>query len=82
MAAGGGTDADPPVRPNRLKQQCANLNDSKFWKSHELTQNPGRRSGQRGGQSAVRHHHVKAAPASLFMVEKYLRASELVSVRR
>lgn len=57
--------------------------DSKFWE--EISASLKSLAGTTGEVVVSPHSGiviVKAAPASLFMVEKYLRASELISVRQ
>ncbi|OYW35666.1 MAG: hypothetical protein B7Z35_14735 [Hydrogenophilales bacterium 12-61-10] len=81
---GGGTDSSPASASQSLETSSVQTStDSKFWE--EVTSSLKTLVGEAGSvvvspQSGI--IIVKAAPASLFMVEKYLRASELVSVRQ
>jgi MSHA biogenesis protein MshL len=81
---GGGTDSGPASASKSLETSSVQTStDSKFW--DEVTNSLKTLVGEVGSvvvspQSGI--IIVKAAPASLFMVEKYLRASELVSVRQ
>jgi len=81
---GGGTDSGPASASKSLETSSVQTStDSKFWE--EVTNSLKTLVGEVGSvvvspQSGI--IIVKAAPASLFMVEKYLRASELVSVRQ
>ncbi|MDO9220233.1 MAG: secretin N-terminal domain-containing protein [Thiobacillus sp.] len=81
---GGGTDSAPASASKSLETSSVQTStDSKFWE--EVTSSLKTLVGEAGSvvvspQSGI--IIVKAAPASLFMVEKYLRASELVSVRQ
>ena len=83
-SGGGGTDSSPASASQSLETSSVQTStDSKFWE--EVTSSLKTLVGEAGSvvvspQSGI--IIVKAAPASLFMVEKYLRASELVSVRQ
>ena len=81
---GGGTDSAPASASKSLETSSVPTStDSKFWE--EVTNSLKTLAGDAGGvevspQSGI--IIVKAAPANLFMVEKYLRASELISARQ
>lgn len=81
---GGGTDSGPASASKSLETSSVQTStDSKFWE--EVTNSLKTLVGDAGSvvvspQSGI--IIVKAAPASLYMVEKYLRASELVGVRQ
>ncbi|HQT31616.1 MAG TPA: secretin N-terminal domain-containing protein [Thiobacillus sp.] len=83
-SGGGGTDSSPASASQSLETSSVQTStDSRFWE--EVTSSLKTLVGEAGSvvvspQSGI--IIVKAAPASLFMVEKYLRASELVSVRQ
>jgi MSHA biogenesis protein MshL len=83
---GGGTGAGSPHSGASKSLETTSVQtstDSKFWE--EVTTSLKTLVGE-GGSVVVSPQSgiiiVKAAPASLFMVEKYLRASELVSARQ
>ncbi|MBT9540404.1 pilus (MSHA type) biogenesis protein MshL [Thiobacillus sp.] len=81
---GGGTDSAPASASKSLETSSVQTStDSKFWE--EITNSLQTLVGEAGSvvvspQSGI--IIVKAAPANLFMVEKYLRASELISARQ
>lgn len=81
---GGGTDSAPASASKSLETSSVQTStDSKFWE--EVTNSLKTLVGEVGSvvvspQSGI--IIVKAAPANLFMVEKYLRASELISARQ
>jgi MSHA biogenesis protein MshL len=81
---GGGTDSAPASASKSLETSSVQTStDSKFWE--EITNSLKTLAGEAGSvvvspQSGI--IIVKAAPANLFMVEKYLRASELISARQ
>jgi len=81
---GGGTGSSPASSSKSLETSSVQTStDSKYWEEVGLSLKT--LVGEEGSvvvspQSGI--IIVKAAPASLYMVEKYLRASELVSARQ